>query len=141
MSCVKSQSFVLEQQQDGSAGYHMIKSIEVKNFRCFDALSLSDFRRINVVVGRNAAGKTALLEAIRLALGGTPQVALQMNNVRGIYYYGVVQTRDHFESLWSSLFFKFESSRSVSTQIADSDGHQATLTVHYDPSKAVTPVQ
>src|SRR6202035_1664268 len=102
---------------------------------------LSDFRRINVVVGRNAAGKTALLEAIRLALGGTPQVALQMNNVRGIYYYGVVQTRDHFESLWSSLFFKFESSRSVSTQIADSDGHQATLTVHYDPSKAVTPVQ
>jgi predicted ATPase len=127
--------------REKSAGYYMIKSLTVRNFRCFEGLSLSDFRRVNIIVGRNAAGKTALLEAIRLALGGTPQVALALNNVRGIYYYGVNQTREQFEALWNPLFFRFETSRTVSTELTDSDGHQATLAVSYDPSKTVTAAQ
>jgi predicted ATPase len=119
----------------------MIKSLKVRNFRCFEKTDITDLRRINVIVGRNAAGKTALLEAIRLALGGTPQVALQLNNVRGTYYYGVTQSREQFEALWNPLFFKFETARVVSTEVKDSDGHQATLEVSYDASKTVTSSQ
>ena len=52
----------------------MIKSLHAENFRCFKELDLSGLQRVNVVVGKNATGKTALLEAIRLALGGTPNV-------------------------------------------------------------------
>lgn len=137
MSSPESQAAILE-VPESSPGYKMIKSIAVKNFRCFEDLSLSDFRRMNVIVGRNAAGKTALLEAIRLALGATPSVALQLNNVRGIYYYGIAQNREMFESLWNALFFKFESSRVISTEVRDTDGHVATLAVSYDKSKTVT---
>lgn len=119
----------------------MIKSLKISNFRCFDELSLNDFRRVNILVGQNAAGKTALLEAIRLALGGTPQVALGLNNNRGIHYFGIAQSRDQFEALWNSLFYKFEANRTISTGVHDTEGHSATLKIAYDPSKSVTLTQ
>jgi predicted ATPase len=140
MLLAKTQRFVLEQQEE-HPGYHMIKSLTVKNFRCFEDIQLSDFRRVNVIVGRNAAGKTALLEAIRLALGGTPQAAFQLNNVRGVLYFGIMQSREQFEALWNPLFFKFETSRTISTEVSDSNGHQATVAISYDASRTVTSAQ
>jgi AAA15 family ATPase/GTPase len=119
----------------------MIKSLKIENFRCFDKLSLSDFRRVNIIVGQNAAGKTALLEAIRLALGGTPQVAIALNSNRGIPFVGIAQSRDQFEALWNPLFYKYEANRTISTEVNDSEGHSATLKISYDPSKSVTPTQ
>jgi hypothetical protein len=66
------------------AKYRMINSLEVKNFRAFRDLQLDDLTPVNIVVGRSASGKTALLEAIRLALGATPQVAWNLNAWRGV---------------------------------------------------------
>jgi hypothetical protein len=117
----------------------MINSLSLKNLRCFEDVLIPDCRRINVIVGRNAAGKTALLEGIRIAVGGTPQVVFQLNNARGAAYYGQMQSREQFESLWSSLFYKFEASRTISTQVTDTDGHEATVSISYDPSQPVTP--
>jgi AAA15 family ATPase/GTPase len=51
----------------------MIESLEVKNFRCFKDLHLSDLRRINVVVGDSGSGKTALLEALWICAGMGPE--------------------------------------------------------------------
>ena len=47
----------------------MIRSVQIRNFRSFDAATLQDCRRINVIVGENGSGKTALLQAIFLAAG------------------------------------------------------------------------
>jgi len=55
-------------------GYRMITNFRANNFRCFHDIVLQDLRRVNIVVGENASGKTALLEILRLGLGGTPQV-------------------------------------------------------------------
>jgi energy-coupling factor transporter ATP-binding protein EcfA2 len=111
----------------------MINSLAVRNFRCFRDLELSDLRRVNVVVGKNATGKTALLEAIRLALGGTPNVLWLMNQTRGNFA-GLVQpvTKDIFESFWSPYFFNFESAKSIFTECQDNEGHLAALRVFYD---------
>jgi AAA15 family ATPase/GTPase len=46
----------------------MIHSIDIRNFRCFERLEIGNCRRINLLVGDNGSGKTALLEAIFLAL-------------------------------------------------------------------------
>lgn len=43
----------------------MLKSLRFKNYRCFDDHE-ADFSRITVAVGRNNAGKTTLIEALRL---------------------------------------------------------------------------
>ena len=120
--------------------YLMIDSLRISNFRCFEQVNLSGLRRVNVLVGKNAAGKTALLEGVRLALGGTPQVAFALNNSRGGNVgFGPGLAREQFEALWNSLFFKFDAARTISTEVTDSDGHVASLAIHYDPSKAITP--
>lgn len=72
---------------------------------------------------------TALLEAIRLALGGTPNIALSLNSVRGIAFYGVAQTREQFEAFWNPLFFNFDASEPVFADVRDSIGNSATLSV------------
>ncbi|GEM_PF-7084288 len=42
--------------------------VEITNFRCFESLSLSLKPDVNVIVGINGAGKTAILDAISVAL-------------------------------------------------------------------------
>src|SRR5260370_31076231 len=41
-----------------------ITSIEIENFRCFKKLTVGGLTPVNLIVGANNAGKTALLEAI-----------------------------------------------------------------------------
>jgi predicted ATPase len=48
------------------SGFFMFKSISLKNFRGFENLALDGLQRVNLVVGKNNAGKTSLLEAVAL---------------------------------------------------------------------------
>jgi predicted ATPase len=41
-----------------------ISSVEIENFRCFKKLRVDGLARVNVIVGANNSGKSALLEAI-----------------------------------------------------------------------------
>ncbi len=44
----------------------MIKSFEIENFRLFEHLKVNRLGRVNLVVGKNNAGKSAFLEAVLL---------------------------------------------------------------------------
>jgi len=125
--------------KQGPAGFYMIKSLHAENFRCFKELDLSDLRRVNVVVGKNATGKTALLEAIKIAVGGTPAVLWGLNQSRG-FFGGVPQpiTRENFESLWSPYFFNFDSSKPITTDCCNSEDQHATVKIFFDAKKSVT---
>lgn len=46
----------------------MIKSIYIKNFKLFEEFTLECHPGLNIIVGKNEAGKSTLLEAIHLAL-------------------------------------------------------------------------
>jgi DNA replication and repair protein RecF len=41
-----------------------LKSIQLKNFRCYDDFQVSFSKNINIFVGNNAVGKTSLVEAV-----------------------------------------------------------------------------
>jgi hypothetical protein len=44
----------------------MLSSLRIRNFRVFDAIDIERLARVNLVVGKNNAGKSCLLEALRL---------------------------------------------------------------------------
>ncbi|MGN0401725.1 MAG: AAA family ATPase [Acetatifactor sp.] len=51
--------------------------LRIKNFRCFDgnAHSISFKKGLNVLVGENDSGKSAIMDAIKLVLGTTGPVS------------------------------------------------------------------
>jgi len=90
----------------------MIKSLSIKNFRCFKDAKIDGLRRINVVVGKNATGKTALLEALFLTAGGSPVVVLKLRAMRGMG--AQVQVDNNTQSrLWEDLFFRFSTEAAI----------------------------
>lgn len=80
----------------------MIKSIALQNFKCFKAFKAGDFSRVNLIGGKNNAGKTALLEAFFLFLG-FPQNGLARLSV--LRYYDSTDPLIDPEELWGSAFY------------------------------------
>lgn len=61
----------------------MFKNIIIKNFRGITELAVGDFRRVNLLVGKNNCGKTSVLEALFLASAPTnPELPLRINLFR-----------------------------------------------------------
>lgn len=56
-----------------------IKTLHLRDYRAFRDFRLDDAGRVNLIVGKNNAGKTSVLEAIRLlASGGDPTALYQI---------------------------------------------------------------
>ena len=57
-----------------------IASIDIKNFRCFRAAAVEFRPGVNVIVGENNAGKTALLKALRLVFERSGRSRLDLHD-------------------------------------------------------------
>lgn len=55
------------------SAYHL-DSLEIKNFRTFKHLTIEKLERVNLIVGKNGVGKTALLEALWLYAARRPSL-------------------------------------------------------------------
>ena len=63
----------------------MYTSFHIQNFRCFEDLKIEPLARVNLICGKNNAGKTALLEALWVHTHPTrPRQALQIEQARGL---------------------------------------------------------
>ena len=63
----------------------MLRSFTLKNFRCFQYLTLEPLERVNLIAGKNNVGKTSLLEAIFIFINPTnPESLFQVNRLRGL---------------------------------------------------------
>lgn len=60
----------------------MLKEIEIQNFRCFEHIKISGFERVNLIGGKNNAGKTALLEALFLNFSPAPRSLAILKELR-----------------------------------------------------------
>src|SRR3972149_4582212 len=91
----------------------MYNSFEVRNFRCFSKLQISDLKRVNLITGVNNIGKTALLEALFLHCGAdNPSLALRVNSIRGIEIV-MVEFGGWAGTPWDLLFHEFDTSESI----------------------------
>jgi predicted ATPase len=106
----------------------MIKSIEISNFRCFGRAEIKGLHRVNVIVGPNGSGKTALLESLFLASGGSPELALRLRNFRGMGTTVEVPS-EGMETIWKNLFHQFDQSRPVTVSLQASHQKSRRLTI------------
>lgn len=135
------------------AGYLMIRDLEINNFRCFENQRLEGLGRLNIIVGANAAGKSALLEAIYLACGAGPNNLLALRIRR--QYGNEIQFAwepTQWEELWSDLFYNGDVRRSISiraqsspdsetTEFSASFGRLASLTLVNGSQNQAAPLQ
>ncbi len=81
------------------------KDLSIANFRSIGELKLDDFRRINLITGRNNSGKTSVLEALFLLSGmSNPQLAVNINNFRNL----ILSKNDDFSYIFHDLDFSTE---------------------------------
>ena len=88
----------------------MLKEIEIQNFRCFENTKISGFERVNLIGGKNNAGKTALLEALFLNFAPDPSSLAILRELR----------REPSEAIeymanrtWDNLFYALKKDRSI----------------------------
>ena len=63
----------------------MLRTLSIHNFKCFEEFILGPLARFNLITGENDTGKTALLEALFLHIGGrNPVLATNINTFRGM---------------------------------------------------------
>src|SRR5665213_2374730 len=108
----------------------MIKAADIKNFRCFKSVSQKNCKTINVTMGRNASGKTALLEAIFLALGNSPELALRFHTFRGLPF-GAAQDPEADKFLWKDLFHDMNLDLTPSISLTGNGEHERALWITY----------
>src|SRR5437763_2995480 len=147
MSCHKSQLVFDKRQiarydaschkeQSESAGYTMIQSLEISNYRGFKNLRLKNLSRVNIIVGDNGSGKTALLESLFLAGGLGPELYLRTRAWRGAgERVQVGLDRDQYEGLWKEIFYGLDQNEPVNIRFVDSESGERQLRIYYDVSQ------
>jgi hypothetical protein len=131
----------MSQKRRRAGEYLMIEKFHIENFRCFKSVDIKDLRRINIIVGNNASGKTALLEAIHLAAGATPQVMMTLNQARGVpFVMPQNPSLEAFESIWSNMFFNQDTDKTISFSTVDSSPVTRSLKIFFDRAKAFTSI-
>ena len=69
----------------------MLDSLHIKNFRCFEDLTIPSLGRVNLIVGKNNRGKSTLLEAIAVfAQGGSTKSIKNLLNKRHEFFNGAI---------------------------------------------------
>lgn len=115
------------------AGYLMIEQVAIQNFRCFSSLQVSGLKRINVIVGGSASGKTAFLEALFLNAGAAaPNIAFQLRALRQLgNQIQIVPEVSAYEGLWRDLFHWFEQDRTISIDAIGNENDSRSLRILY----------
>ena len=116
----------------------MYKSLHIRSFRCFKDLRLNELSPVNLIVGQNNVGKTALLEAIFVHSGVTnPELALRLGSYRGMMSGYKFPPGPPFP--WDTLFRNLDPSVPIEIASIDENGHsrRSQLTVLRGPLRRV----
>jgi predicted ATPase len=109
--------------------YRMIEFIEISNFRGFERLQVKDCAPINVIVGENGAGKTALIEAIFLTLCGGTEKGLLLRQLRGGDPQFQGDLRVVVEAMFSEYFYRLDLTRRPSIRLRGHGPEVRSLTI------------
>lgn len=98
----------------------MIDQIEIENFKCFRHKKIGDCKRVNIIVGDNGSGKTALLEGLFLALASSSEMALRFRQNRGLDSSFRGSSRGISTAILSDYFYRLDTSKPASVTLKGS---------------------
>ncbi|MET1249224.1 AAA family ATPase [Sporolactobacillus sp. STCC-11] len=106
----------------------MIRSVSVKNFKGLKSVSLKNASRINLLGGKNNAGKTSILEALFLYHDRlNPNMLLRQYNWRGI---------DNIDfspgSIFGPIFFDYNLNNRIEIQVTDHKEFQHKMLIKHE---------
>jgi AAA15 family ATPase/GTPase len=117
----------------------MIESIHITNFRGFKNISVSDMKKVNLLVGPNSSGKSAFLEAVFLSSGSTgPVTTIQLRATRrmGNVLINPVDGPT-YRGIWEDLFFDFKQDRKITIRIeGNPNSDTRSLSIEYVTDQA-----
>lgn len=91
----------------------MLKHLNIHHFRGFKALKMERLARINLIAGKNSAGKTSLLEALFLLAGaGNINLVPRLQALRGLGP-NVEPLQLMGENAWAPLFHVLDTERAA----------------------------
>jgi len=104
----------------------MLRSFEIKNFRCFRQLKVEHVERVNLIAGKNNVGKTAFLEALFLLLGpDNPGLPMQLNPLRGVLWFEFVP-----DEAWGWIFTNRNTQETIELTGRDDGKRRRHLRIH-----------
>src|SRR5690348_1450550 len=96
----------------------MIRDVKLQNFRSFESAEAKNLGLVNIVVGDNGAGKTALLEAMFMACGNSPDNHLRARAWRGLMREGRIVPADVASgAIWRDIFSNFDDQRVITIEL------------------------
>ncbi len=101
----------------------MYESFTIKNFRCFNDITVDQLERVNLIAGKNNVGKTALLEALWLYHGyQNPALGVRIDAFRGLD----IPRKDDF---MRNLFSEFDTNKKIELSAADQEAQKSSLSI------------
>lgn len=113
---------------------HMIKSIRIENFRCYEKIHLTGLQRVNIVVGENASGKTALFEAMFFLGGLSNEIYMRLKGHRLMPEVRIGTTIRTFQDLFGDYFRDFDMNRPIYLETKGSTAETRNVRIYFDKS-------
>jgi AAA15 family ATPase/GTPase len=123
--------------------------IKIQNFRCFKELEINGFKRVNLIGGKNNAGKTSLLEALLIYFYPNPNSFKQLLKIRKLSSQSITIKKEPKDT-WNNFFYSqdikdsisihgwFENSGEQRVNISVSQGYNDMNALSFDPISEAT---
>ena len=126
-----------EAREKGPSRYQMIRQLEIENFRCFASVTVPDIRRFTVVTGQNGSGKTALLESLFVACGGSPEIYIRTGAWRGDNELIIPSDQSFNTLMFEEWFHRFDVEGGLRISLKDSNRNKREALIVLDQEEMV----